>query len=633
MFKKHCFSILLVLTVLTGGVFAQQQQPAATEQPVGPDPNQPAAESIYKRIPADGLGFVAAKNFNGLLTQISTFAKQIGMGEQLEAMGPGGLLPMMAAMLQLGEGYNPNGGAAVVVLDFEKCGIDIGKMITGQGGDVMPPIVILLAGTNIEKAFPTQAQKDENGQLTVMLPVGDLPPLQAAQLGDYMALSPNPQALALMKTDASIEAKIPEGQKKLLADSDVLLHYNVEVLTPMLRKMVAAVKEQSQAAEEGQAPRAAMPAWWATMMGPLTDMLDEVISLSYGLRFVEDGMMIEAAVDYKPDSALGKLAASYTPTDKPLMNRLANLPYVLAFGMEQTHNPEYTRQMMKMLDMLLGMGDLEMPVDLRDRIVNLSDQMGEEVTAIQFVGGAPKDKGVFGVGYVIECKDADKLKTMLPREFELMTELIQKTIAMKEEDLKQLSFTYTEGVETVGDLSVDAIVVDFKELQEMSETDKKQLLDVLGEDKVRLLVAKVDANTLVMTFGGSTDMIAAVAQAAKAGPGVSSDPAVVQALAKLPKQRVAEMVFSPKNLFDTVRAGMKKMDEPSNLPADFAFTSEVPIAMMSTVRGTTGFAAMYVPSAAVKDIVAWGMAEAAAAMTPPPPPGEGAPPVKGESDF
>ena len=640
MFTKHCLAFLMIISLLAGVVSAQD---AAPTQPVGPNPDQPAAESIYKRIPADCLGFVAAKNLNSLLKGIETFAGQIGMGEQLQAMTPGGLLPMMAMSLQLGEGYNPNGGIALVVMDFEKSGIDVDKMISGENADVIPPIVILLAGKSAETAFPNLAQKDEAGVVTVMLPMGDLPPLQVMQVGDYIALSPNAKALELLKSETTIETAIPAGQKKILTDSDVVLHENVVALSPMIKKIVdqAKAKTQTEGAETAPADAAPVaapgtPASMTTFLGSITTMLDDVLCVSYGLRFVDDGMMIDMAADYKPDSMLAKMIQAYQPTDKPLMNRLPNLPYIMAGGMMYVHDPEYTKQMMKLMESLLAMVELEMPADLKDRMTALSEQLSEELTGVQFVGGAPKEKGVFGVAMVIECKDADKTKALLPKKVELLTELIQKTIAVKEEDLAELSFTYTEGVEKIGETTVDAVVIDSKKLKELTDEEKKDVLDVLGEETLRFLVAKVDDKTLVVTFGGTTEFLAAVLEAAKTGGTIPADPGVVQALAKLPPQRVAVMVFSPKNMFDTIQAGMKKMGKASDLPEGFAFESNVPLAMTSTVQGTTGMATLYIPSAAVKDIVSWAMAEAASAaagMMPPPgtetAPAEG----EGESDF
>lgn len=636
MFRTHSLSYLLVVVLLTGSVFAQEAPPT---MPAGPDPNQPAAESVYKRIPADCMGFIAAKNLNGLLENITVFADQIGMGEQIKQTG--GLLPMMAMMLQLGEGYNPNGGVAAVLLDFEKCGIDVDEMLRGQAGQIPPPLVILLAGKSIETTFPTQAQKAEDGTMTVMLPMGDLPPMQAIQVGDYIAMSPNPQALALMKTGKSVAEALPPEQKKVLADSDVVFHENLVTITPFIRKMVASAEKKAQAAAEDSAPVMMEEQLMGRMMDPIVDMLDDILSLSYGLQFVDDGMMILCAEDFKAGSKLGNLVQAYKPSDKPMMNLLPNPPYVLAGGMEYTHDPEYSKIMMKMLEMLLALGDLEMPADLKERMLALSDKMGKDVNAVQFIGCAPKGKGVFGLGMVVACNNADETKALLPQKVELLTELIQKTVAVKEEDLADLSFTYQENVDTIDATVVDAIVVDSKELQELDDDEKKEMTDVFTEAQIRFLLAKADDKTLVVTLGGGKEFLATSLQAARDGGTIASDPGVARALAKLPSRRVAVMVFSPKNMFDAVQAGMKKVGEESDLPEGFAFESSVPMALSSTVQGTTVLGTMYIPSSSVKDIVAWAMAEAASAaetmpapggqMPPPASPAKSAPAKKGEA--
>jgi len=53
------------------------------------------------------------------------------------------------------------------------------------------------------------------------------------------------------------------------------------------------------------------------------------------------------------------------------------------------------------------------PMSSRRPSRSLPDMM-DQVTAVQFVGGGPRDVGVFGASIVIKCKDSDKMKALLP---------------------------------------------------------------------------------------------------------------------------------------------------------------------------------------------------------------------------
>jgi hypothetical protein len=268
-----------------------------------------------------------------------------------------------------------------------------------------------------------------------------------------------------------------------------------------------------------------------------------------------------------------------------------------------------------MMKMMLGMLQLEVSQDLQDRITSLGQAFGEQVTTEQFVAGAPKEKGVFGYGVVLECKDAAKAKELLPQQVDLITELFQKSIGGKITiaDLSTLSIKYEKNVETVDGLSVDAMVIDHKELQELDEEKKADLVAALGEEKVRLLVVQPNETTLVISIGGSTEFLSEMIKAAKGGGTISSDPGVVEALKNIPAERVMVWVLSPKNLFDTIQAGMKKMNKPSDLPEGFTFQGTTPLAMSSTVKGNTALGTLYVPATAIKDVIQWVMAEMASA--------------------
>lgn len=596
--KRHALLLTLVLCMTTMSL-AQESAPA------GPDPNQPAAGDVLQHIPADALGFVVAPNLKDLLAASESFAGKIGMGEQLGAVAPQGLLAMMALPLGLGEGYNPNGGVALVVTDLKKSGIDIEAVAQGNApAGILPPVVLLVAGKSAESIFPQMAQKDAEGNVSINV-TGM--PMQTAQVGDYVALSPNAQALAQIGQGASVTSALPARHAKLLRSSEMGVYYNMQALAPVLDAMMKSM-------DGGMGPMMAP----MQMMNLYKGFIDQLGPISYGVKLVDSGAIVEALVDYMPDSDLAKQVAGLKPTAKPLVNRVPSTPYVLAGGslVYAGDTQVVVKQTMQVFNQLLQMGGLEMPADLEQDMAGLYEESLGLVTRIQFVGGAPAEagQGVFGMAWVMECTDAAKVRALIPRKTAIVNRFIQKTIAMTDEDLKEVEVVYTPNVKQVGGVSIDTIEVKSAKMETMTEEEKAEMVKVLAEDKVVFYVAQVDPKSVVVTLGGGEGTLAKAIETARKGGTIPTDPGVIEAAKYLPKARVQVMYFSPANMYQTVQAGMKTMGEESDLPADFTFQGKVPVALAGTVEGNTMRMVVYIPASAVKDMIRWVEAEQEAAM-------------------
>lgn len=609
---------LTLLLVLTCGLSAPAQQAGQQGPPPGPDPNQPAAESVLTHLPGDVMGLMVAPNVKDLLAHIEQMVTDIGLGEELQQNAPGGLLPMMAMMTGLGEGYNPNGGVAMVVVDLDKAGVDVDAMLEGKTGpDFKPPIVLYMAGQELTSIFPA-AQKTKDGTMIVP-PMG---PVHTAKVGSYVVISPSAKALAIATAGPKLAASLPAAHLASLGQADVGLYYNMKQVGPLVQKVIEKAKQDAmppaatQPAEDGGARPAMDPNMMLGfgMFEMAADFLDQMSHVTAAYRLKKAGLLVDYLVDYVPGSDLGKMVAAYKPSTKTYLDRLPDLPYVMATGWQWAGTQMYVEQSMNMLEQMLGLADLKLPADLRTRMMKLNDEMGDEVTGFQIVGGMPRGPGLFGLGMVIACKDAAKVKQLLPTKAELLTELVQSTLGKKEEEFQTLKLAYVENVGSVAGLQVDAMELTHKDLDELSPQEKADMTKVLAEDKIRFYVVQTGPKTLVMTMGGSMPMLARCVQAAQAGGKIPADPGVVEALKHMPAERVGVLVMSPKNLFNAVQAGMKKMGEPSDLPPEFGFKGEVPLAMASTVKDTTVHSVLFVPVSAAKDVYSWVMAEMQAKM-------------------
>lgn len=615
---KKLLVLLLIVGFVSTGVFAQDSQPPEDNGGNGemkiPPPafsmDQPAAGSLLKVIPGDCMGYIAATNVKGLVANVERLVRQLGLGEELNRAAPAGLLQTAAMLLQLGEWYNPNGGIAAVIVNMEKLGYDPAAMGKDQKPETKEiPVVILVAGKSDIGIFP-QAQKLETGGISI--PGFPFPVIHTAKIGDYVAFSPSQKALALMAGE-TLAATLGTTEKDLLTKNDVAVFYNLKVVGPFIATMMDSAAE----GEEGMFA----PVGILKLYGTFLKQMD---GLAFGIKLGETGILCKFYESFKPDSELAKVVAAYKPSSKPLMNRLPNLPYVLAIGASMAGKREgepIAATDMQLLEMLLKMADLDIPEDLMAKITKTSAEFDALLTSVQVVAGPANGEGLFGISIVLGVTDAEKARAILPTEVDLMTQLVQALNEQKpEEDLESLRFNYLKNAETINDSAIDVIEVTFDKLKTRTDEQKAEMKKVFGEngeDKLLIRVTEVDPKTLVVAVGGGKTFMAAAIDAACKGGTIDQDTGVQSTLKKLPAKPIMSLVLSPQNLFAAIQAGMVVMGEKSNLPEDFKFNCPEPIGIgwaladKNAVEGT-----IYIPVGVIKDIVGWVKAEMAAAFAP-----------------
>jgi hypothetical protein len=606
------FAAMLAISLAILPAVAQEEQasaeasaaPAAEDQPIEtPATDQPQAGNVLQHIPADCMGFYVAPNMQELLKAVENYAKDIGVGEELSGIAPQGLLEAAARSLQVSKGYNPNGGVALVTLDFEKAGIDIKQVMQGAGPQE-PPFVILLAGDSAESVFPTKTVTTEDGKQQVILVDS---PSDVMQLGDYLAISPYPNGLDLFKSEQSILDVLDPAKVKLIEESLFAQYWRMAPVVDMMEGLSAQMKAQQQMmAQQGWDPGPRM-SLGITMVEAMREMATDIDDVVMGLRMVEGGMVAESLIDYKPESPAGKQLAAMKPADK-LLSRVPDLPYVVAFGSTAPAegDAEAITRSVELAENLLASMQLEMPADIKTDMIELSKSMAEQIKSMQFVGGGAPGEGVFGTALLLDVKNAQATRDLLAKESSLLTSLVAKTLAMKEEDLAGLEFKYTQAAETVGAMAVDTIEVTHPEMAEMEEWEKNEMQSVLGEQKIIFRVAPVDLTTVVVSFGGGSELLGQAVEAAQKGGPLTNNAHVQAALKNVPNE-LAVMVFSPQNLMQTVideaEAGGEEM--PSVF-ADFEWSDQMPLAMGASADGSTARVAWFVPTPLVKDSVRLG---------------------------
>ncbi len=649
--SRYAISTLLVVCVFAVGAVAQETGTA-------PAADMPKLKPVMSMVPADAAGYVVVNNVKSCTDNIDKFLSDAGIS-QLIAMGmgggpggPGGQMPGVLQMLrgaaQLGAGFNPNGGFAAIMLNPEHYDLDIVGMIEAgmDSSSTRPapkpqfkdiPLVLIVPGKGINEVFGAYEIIPGGKHTQVRLRMGTV--LAEAKNG-YIFLSPNERALAaVMSTGKSAASVLPKPEAELIAASDIAANVNIKTVRPLAIKVIELVgKKMKEQASGGPVPGAmAMGANPFAMHMKMADyyvsvykqMFKQTDSITMAGRFVRTGLAIEGMATFAEGSALAKSAAMKGPGAAKLVNRIPNISYVLAYGASggAIKNPiaeDSQEQVGMAVDAIASVMEGNLSDEDKEKMKKIFLGLNEQVNGVQFVGGgAPAGSGLFGVSMVTECKSADKFKALLSEGVELGNSLIQTA---DDEDLRQLQISYFKGTENVKQTSVDTIEFTHPEMTEVD--DRQEMVQALGEDKVRLFVAKVDDNTVVMTFGGSKQFLGHAIKVAKSGKGtVLAGPDAATALKHMPKNTSLIMLFNGSNLIDVIKNVKNTMD-PNSPPLPIQVNCKIPIAVGGGATGNTGHMVLYVPSRIIQELTGAFMGMMMPAPVPAP-----VPPPQGPQDF
>jgi hypothetical protein len=573
----------------------------------------PKPESVLQHIPADVMAYVVVNDVGTTMGRVDGYLTAVGLSDLVGPMMPTGALGAIKSAAMLGEGFNPGGGFAVVLLNTEKFGVDLAAMInpeaTSQEATSQPqtqpapkvPFAILVPGTSIQGVFGNYPITPAGKYSQVALRMG---PMMATQLGGYVCLSPTAEVLDALTAEAggaaTTTAPSPE-RVDLIARSDIAIHVNVAACEPILAKFMDKARTQIN---EGDTPPA-MRALWGTYLDVYKQLLAQMTDFDVACRIAPTGIVVESLIGFKADTPLGRAMAAVQPVvNKNLLDRLSDKSYVFAMGSMESvgaHNEAKTFNV-DMIDKMLTAEpfsklDDQTKKDIKDV---LNGFMSQQVTGGQVViSGAPEGSGIFGATIVYQCQDSAAFKDLWLRAAPLVETVIKSFAG---EEPVPFHIVVAKNVATVDGLAVDTVEIAL-DPNMMSEEDKVKLTSVMGEDKIRIYLAAADPQTLVITFGGAQPYLAEALKAAKAADGkILSDPAVADALAVMPKNLNTIGLLNVGNLFSVIVKAIQTLEGPQAVPP-FQITTQTPIAFGGGMTGAYAHGVVYIPNQLVKDVV------------------------------
>lgn len=595
---RYTLTLALILSVATAPAWPADTPASA--------PAGAKVDDVLKRIPADCLGFVLINDVKGTATAVDQFLLNIGVSGFLKNQMPKGLLAHVKEKLALGEGFVGDGPLAVFVVageDFLKTGIaslqedsrpEIGKDIS---------VVMICPGKDVQAAFPDLPFEKDGGFLRmkdVPLPMVNI---FAAQQGDFIFLGTDkPSIEAALKRAKGIDAVLTKDQLAFVRRNNISGYVNLKPLRPGLLELIRkeALKKPLAAAADGGEPatqRANAAKMQEQILRLVTEWLDSLDTAMAGLQLSTEGIIAELAVGYNPASDAAKELAAVKPGK--LLDKLPAGPYVLAgsTSLPYPHAASFggqalTRKQMRELVSILWK---EAPPAYIDPRTGAPEVVG----ALEKLAGAfdenyqghqaalySAQEGMFSGVLVLEVKDS---KQMLDACKGLLA-AGQKELAKHADAISLTLSPLTDGVEV---LKLE--VPEWKDHEQV----RGRIKTVLGEEQIRIYLARPDDKTLVFTFGGGKDFVDQCVQAAREGGGLAKDAHIAAALKKLPPGLASVSLLNGGNAFDLV---MKVLELIGGKKAPLALT-QVPIAGGTAFSDNTLRSAIFVPNTLIKQSV------------------------------
>ncbi len=586
------FMISVCVSVLAAGAFAQD---AKTEAPP-----KPMAESFIKYIPAGTMGFIATNNLEVTIKHVEKYLADIGADELMNMdleQSPGALMDLLKMSARFGEGFNPNGGVIIMMLDPEQFEINLPQAVEDDKMPEKLPFVAFIPGSSVEEVFGGYTPEKDGDYTKLTMPMGEM---MAAQCGDYVMLSPMKEAL-----QAVLEAKVKAADKELtkkqielFEKSDISIYINMRVAGPIFSGMIKAYEKAQEKKTETSEYVSQQEKMFATALTASKDIISQLDAFCLTGRITDEGVVFDGICDWTPDSDFGKALAAFKAPSAPLLSRVPDMSYFIAIGAGgQSDTTVFDVQS----SIKSAIKNMKLEEEQAEQAEKLAEEWTEEVNGMQFVAGqGVQDSSLIGLTLVIDCKDADKTRKLLAETAAFAAEVI--TFQAASDTAAETVVSYDEGVETIGDMKIDAISITNPKMESMSDEERNMMVKIIGEDKMRILVASPDKNTVVLTFGGATAYMEKALETVRQGKGsVLANEDVRKSLEHMPKNACFLFMGNAGNLFKTVGGIMEASMGQNILP--FEITCQTPLAVGVAVEGTSTHLVAFVPTTLVKECI------------------------------
>ncbi len=583
---------------------AQAPSPAGAERPATRPLPPPDPAALLKVVPSDATAFLAVRTLSQLDAAISAVSARLGF-----PIGEGGMMPGALAMLkeQLGavDGFNDNGGMAVVLMDISKA---------RSVGDLAGHMVMLIPTTDFKALSAALAAEEKEGQLAVEL-MGS--PAVIAEKQGFLVAASSPDALkAFMDSrTAGIAGTLSEDRVKAYMEHDVFLWVKTSAVPEALRKEVADAFRglMTMGNPSGQEQTESSIAQMEKFFSELSDV-SAAISLD-----AKRGLLLSFFLRAAEGTDLATVMSAAKPADGPLLVGLPDEPVVLAVGGRGSLTPQAEQQMRENAagtirsldaadgDPIIPEATLTAIVDAYVKLVAGMEQVAISVSGLPAASrpaaqDAPATAseetgyGLLAVAAVLKVKDAAAWREQARKLFDAGKEVLALVVAKQMGDGKSATETadgrspkdvldavqWREKAEDIGGASVDHMLIDLARIPDIDADSAREIKTVIGREGVLVRLGVVNEHTVVICFGGGPERFATVAGLAARGEApLAGHKDLARVADRLPKaNRTAEGYLNVDHLLKAVVTVAAQVGSP--MPFPLIMQNAAPVAFVAT---------------------------------------------------
>jgi len=548
-----------------------------------------ALQQALQTIPADALGVICIPN--------------IEQGDQafhqtLERLALTPMVPppnhSVASMLQtylgMSAGLNPRGALLIVMLPAPSI---------MELGDQMAMLVPVQDSKALLEAMKGTPGEGDVWTVTIM---GE--PVQALALKSHVAFGRTAELVQAFKkatADQNVDKKLNEQDRKSLDGLSAFVWLDAAGVIELARPQIDMFLPMITSMQAASGPFGAAQA--KSTKETLDTLLEGSRSFMFGLKLNEAGLALRVHIQAKDGTKLAKqMEVQPAPGAQALLAGLPASDYMLAGGWYQ--NPEATKES---FDSSLGAyfdagKDMEnVDAEQVKKLRESTQEFAQMATAARFTVDALAggDGGLVGLTLLLETRDAEKCIRLL--------EGILAAAAKVSTDEEVLGYftplSFAPATEEVANTKVHELRYDVSKLAEVDPDDFEELKPVIGKDGLLFRLAAVGSKRVLVAFGGGTERMAKLIEAARTDEAPLAADAGIQRVHKhLPEKPVAEFYVAVDRIVQWYQKAAEAMDEEP-LPIE-APTLHAPLAMATTSGKTWTQTDLFVPAelmVAIKD--------------------------------
>ncbi len=602
------------------------QGPMAATQPSPASAPAGIPQSLLNAIPDQALAFVAVAN----MQQAGAKVDQLIADLNLSQMMPGSILDKIREEQDFGPGFNANGGFALAMLDPNLFGYTPQDITEEKPGPDKPaPVVYLVAGTDVKTLFNGFKASSEEGLTKLESQYGEV--VYAKMADGYILLAEDTQPLKVIaQGKGSVMSRLSGPHKMLISQSDALGFADVKALRPWIHALFVKLAQQAEAAPQRGRMFMSPPGMMRAYMGFWENLVSQIDLVTIGANLNKEGITLARVATFDPNSAIAKMSGGIKFASGPMLTQMPGLPYVLAIGTEPMVqiSPETQAEYRKWIANAMSAfsGDT-LKKEQIDRLAQISaDNLSHVKSERMFLGASPAGSGVFGLAVIYNVDNADAVLASLPEAIQIqeqaMNSLISRamtgmmhqagsmpaTAPASQPKQQMVSMKYTPNAMTVADAQISTLDLVIPQLSEKMDANARAILTkVLGEENIRVYIAKASDKIVVVTLGGAKAFLTEAITAARDGKDLAADASVAGSLKHLPKDSVGAMVISLPNLFRQISDGISAVEGPDAAQrsplASVNFTATAPIAAGRAQVTDGDYGRIFIPTDVLSDLV------------------------------